>query len=406
MTLRVLHVGKFYPPYKGGMETHLHTLCEGLRSEVDLRVVVANTGRRSVDDVVDGVRVTRLGTFVNLGSAPYTPGLRGFIREAHPDIVHIHLPHPTAILSYLASGHRGRLIVTYHSDIVRQRILGTAFRPILHRALARASSIICTSPNYIDSSPVLARHRHRCHVLPFSIATDRFTRAGEEEVLTLRRRYGDRVVLAVGRLVGYKGFEHLIRAMAGVRARLVLVGDGPLKASLERIARDAGVADKVVFLERVDDVNAYYHAADVFALPSVARSEAFGLVQLEAMASGIPVVNTRLASGVPYVSPHGVTGLTVPPGDAGALTVAINELLDDPDLRQRYGAAGRRRARNEFSVEEMVRQTLAVYRAAMRVPPGQAVDPSAIEDAGSQVEGDARVASESRTAPTRADRTS
>jgi rhamnosyl/mannosyltransferase len=194
--------------------------------------------------------------------------------------------------------------------------------------------------------------------------------------------------------------------MAGVRARLVLVGDGPLKASLERIARDAGVADKVVFLERVDDVNAYYHAADVFALPSVARSEAFGLVQLEAMASGIPVVNTRLTSGVPYVSPHGVTGLTVPPGDAGALTVAINELLDDPDLRQRYGAAGRRRARNEFSVEEMVRQTLAVYHAAMRVPPGQAVDPSAIGDAGSQVEGDSRVASESRTAPTRADRTS
>lgn len=404
--LSVLQIGKFYPPYKGGMETHLQTLCNGLRSHLDLRVVVANTERRRVDEVIDGVRVTRLGTLVNLGSAPFTPGLAKLIRAADADIVHLHLPHPTAILSYLASGHHGRLVVTYHSDIVRQRILGLAFRPILHRALARSSSIICTSPDYIESSPVLVAHRDRCHVLPFSIETARFAKVDDAKVRALRARYGDRIVLAVGRLVSYKGFEYLIRSMAGISARLILVGDGPLRPSLELLARETGVADKVVFLERVDDVNPYYHAADVFALPSVARSEAFGLVQLEAMAAGVPVVNTKLASGVPYVSPHGVTGLTVPPRDPDALARAITRLLDDPGLRQRYGAAGRKRARDDFGVGEMVRQTLAVYRAAMGVPPGHPIDASGLYGNDPQPEVEPRVASESSTAPTRSDRTS
>ena len=407
MTMRILHVGKFYPPYMGGMETHLQALCSGLRSRVDLRVVVANTTRQRVDEVVDGVRVTRLGTLVNLGSAPWTPGLGNCIRDAEADIVHLHLPHPTAILSFLSSGYRGRLVITYHSDIVRQRILGAAFRPILHQALSRASSIICTSPNYIDSSPVLARHRDRCHVLPFSIDTDRFARADEGEVRALRAKYGDRVVIAVGRLVSYKGFEHLVRAMSDVRGALILIGRGPLKASLQAIAHEAGVAHRVTFLESVDDVNPYYHAADVFALPSIARSEAFGLVQLEAMAAGIPVVNTNLASGVPYVSPDGVTGLTVPPGDAPALARALNDLLDDPSLRRRYGAAGRQRARDRFNVVEMTEQTLAVYRAAMRASPGEAIDASELENRERQPRGEAgEAASESSTSPTFLERTS
>ena len=122
-----------------------------------------------------------------------------------------------------------------------------------------------------------------------------------------------------------------------------------------------------------DDVTPYYHAADVFALPSVARSEAFGLVQLEAMAAGLPVVNTSIASGVPYVSPNGVTGLTVPPKDERALAAAITRLLDDPAMRQRYSEAARQRVHAGFTVDEMVRQTLAVYEAAMAVAPGEPI---------------------------------
>ena len=388
------------------METHLETLCLGLRDQVDLEVVVANTGPARVHEVLDGVRLTRLGVPFSLGVAPVMAGLAPYLRAANADILHLHVPHPTAILSYLASRHPGRLIVTYHSDIVRQRVLGLAFRPFLHHALGRASAIVCTSPNYIESSPVLARHRDRCRVLPFSIAHERFETADADAVRRLRDEYGDRIVLGLGRLVSYKGFEFLIRAMPRIEGRLILIGNGPLRAPLMQLAATLGVEKKITFLDRVDDPVPFYHAADVFALPSVARSEAFGLVQLEAMAAGRPVVNTNIASGVPYVSPHEVTGLTVPPEDPRALADAITRLLDDPSLRARYGAAARRRVRESFSVGPMVAQTLALYEQVMGIPPGAGIssaDPQRDDGAGGNERPRPTLSS---TAPTRAERTS
>ena len=155
-------------------------------------------------------------------------------------------------------------------------------------------------------------------------------------------------MLAVGRLVYYKGFDVLVRAMRLVDGRLVIVGEGPLEATLRAQAAAEGVSDKVTLLGEVQnaDVAPFFAAADVFVLPSIARSEAFGIVQLEAMASGTPVVNTSLDSGVPWVSPHEVTGLTVPPNDPHALGVALERLLGDARLRERLGAtAARARAR-------------------------------------------------------------
>jgi rhamnosyl/mannosyltransferase len=343
------------------METHLHALSTALRSATDVEVVVANTSRTTVREIVDGVPVTRLGTLVNLGAAPYTPGLRRLMRASRADVLHLHFPHPTAILAYLGSGFRGKLVVTYHSDIVRQRLLGAAFRPILDHALRRASAVICTSANYIASSPVLSRHRARCRVLPFGIPLERYADAAPDRVAEIRHRYGPRLVLAVGRLVGYKGFEHLIRAMRDVDGRLVLVGSGPLRSALHALAEHCGVAERTFFLDQVADTTPYFHAADVFVLPSIARSEAFGLVQVEAMAAGTPVVNTDIPSGVPFVSPDQITGITVPPANPHALARAIGALLDDPARARLLGAAGRDRARTHFSLEAMAKRTLELY---------------------------------------------
>jgi glycosyltransferase involved in cell wall biosynthesis len=187
-------------------------------------------------------------------------------------------------------------------------------------------------------------------------------------VRRLRAEYGARVVAAAGRLVYYKGFDYLIRAIAAVDAHLVILGDGPLRGELQALAKRAGVADRVAFPGSVPDLAPYYHAADVFALPAVARSEAFGLVQLEAMAAGLPVVNTRLESGVPFVSRDGETGITVPPADAAALAGALGLLLDSPALRERYGQAARRRVRDELSLARMAADTLAIYREAALTP--------------------------------------
>jgi rhamnosyl/mannosyltransferase len=200
--------------------------------------------------------------------------------------------------------------------------------------------------------------------VPFGISIQDLWRRDIDAEKQIRRRFGSRIVLSAGRLVYYKGLEYLIRAMNSVDGNLLIVGDGPMRQKLEAdCAANPIIRNRVTFLGRVDDVTPYYHACEVFALPSIARSEGFGIVQLEAMACGKPVVNTLLQSGVPFVSQDGVTGVTVAPGDSTALASALNKLLDDAELRERYGKAALQRVRTEFTLGAMIKRTLDVYGA-------------------------------------------
>jgi glycosyltransferase involved in cell wall biosynthesis len=300
-----------------------------------------------------------------LFSTPMCPSMARAIRSSGAGVIHLHLPNPAAILAYLVSGSSARLIVSYHSDIVRQKILGTMFEPLLHMALRRSTAIIASAPQNVTSSPVLARYRDRCHIIPYGIDVQQFENCDRAQVDRIRQQYGDRLILSVGRLVYYKGFEYLIRAMAHVRGSLLIIGSGPLQSKLERLILHLNLSGKVFLAGRVAGtlVN-YYHAARTFVLPSVARSEAFGIVQIEAMAAGTPVINTQLDSGVPFVSLHETTGLTVPPADSEALAGAINRLLDDPELCHRFGQNARARAQTKFSLAAMTAKTLVLYEPA------------------------------------------
>ncbi|HUX33552.1 MAG TPA: glycosyltransferase [Gemmatimonadaceae bacterium] len=363
--LRVLQVGKFYPPDEGGMESHLEGLCRHLSPHARLEVLVASRSRQTTHETIDGVSVTRVGTVATIRSAPVCPELRWRIRQSDADVIHLHHPNPSAFLSYLVSGHRGRLIVTYHSDVVQQRLLNAVYEPIVRAVLARADAIIVSSQEYMDTSPMLERYRDRCVVIPMAIDPERFATADPEAVSAIRHAHGDRLVLAVGRLVYYKGLEFLVRAMGAVRGHALVIGQGPMRESLEAEARALGVSDRVTFLGHVPDPIPFYHAAQVFALPSHRRSEAFGIVQLEAMAAGLPVVNTRIPSGVPGVSVDGLTGITVSPGDPAALAAALNALLDDPGRARHLGDAGRRRVVERYSLEGMTQRTLALYTSVL-----------------------------------------
>ena len=364
-TYSVLHVGKFYPPHMGGMETHLQWLCGELRKSLDVEVIVANDGDQEVEEIVDGVAVSRVPTKLFLASTPMCPGMIAKIRHSTADIVHIHWPNPSAVLAYLAGGHPGRLVITYHSDTVRQRVLGTLFEPLLHSALRRSAAIVTSSAAYTRTSKVLQEHLDRCHVIPFGIPLEQFENCSRAIVTEIRQRYGERIILSIGRLVYYKGLEYLIRAMSKIRGRLLIAGDGPLRAALHHLTLELGLGNKVTFLGRVEETIPYYHAADVFVLPSIVRTEAFGIVQIEAMAAGIPVVNTALDSGVPSVSLHGKTGLTVPPADPESLAAALNHLLDNDNLRRSFGAAARYRARTEFNLETMLSRTMSLYDSVL-----------------------------------------
>ena len=331
-------------------------------------MVVASDGRRLARSNIDGIALARMGTLFNLASAPVCAGMVREIRRSAAEIVHLHMPNPTGAMAYLASRHRGRLLVTWHSDILRQRILKRVFTPIERTILQMARAVVVTSDNYLRTSAPLSVHRSKCRVIPYGIALENFDTAHDPRVAELRARYGPRIVLSIGRMVYYKGFEHLVRAMQTVRAKLVLIGDGPLRPVLQREAAALGVADRIDFVGELQNESTppYYQAADLFVLPSIARTEAFGIVQVEAMAAGKPVINTRLDSGVPAVSLHGLTGITVPPSNPEALGDAMNKLLDDNHLREMYGQSAKRLAQQKFDAGTMARAMLDLYDEIIR----------------------------------------
>lgn len=371
--MKVLQLGKYYPPYMGGIESHLRQLCGELKSKVDLDVVVCNSAPRDVDEEIEGVRVHRCAEVAKVASTSICPTMPLALSRRDYDILHVHFPHPMGVMSYLASKkpRNHRIIVTYHSDIVKQKRLLQAYAPFQNWLLDHASAILCTSPNYLESSESLQTFREKCVVVPLGVDLAAFDITPEirARAAEIRKRIGSPLLLAVGRLAYYKGFEHAITALRDVpNAQLVIVGDGPLKESLESCARDAGVRERVHFEHGVSDPDlvAFYVACDLFVLPSIARSEAFAIVQLEAMACSRPIVNTNLDSGVPFVSRHEESGLTVPPEDPKALASAINRILADDAFRQELGARGRRRVETDFTKEKMATSVLAAYEKALR----------------------------------------
>jgi glycosyltransferase involved in cell wall biosynthesis len=345
------------------METHLQSLVTRLQSTIDLQVAVAADPAAPGHETNNGVPLRRMRTYGVIAATPICPELFSVIGDVNPDLVHIHHPHPLAMLAYLMARPSMPCVVSYHSDIVRQRMLRRVIAPIVHWTLARSAAILVASPQLIES-PVLRPFRHKCHLVPYGLDTAEWKTVDPAPAMALREQYGRRIVLAVGRLTHYKGFEYLIRAMHNVvDATLVIVGEGALRQSLESVIAAEGLGDRVRLLGAVADVRSYYDACDVFVLPSISPNEAFGIVQLEAMAAGKPVVNTALDSGVTFACPTDVAALTVPPRDSAALAGAISRLLADPELRARLGNAGRARVAKEFPADVMADRTLEIYRA-------------------------------------------
>ncbi len=314
--MKVLQLGKFYHPVVGGIETALKEICEGLSDQVDFQILVANT-RWSTEHENGKLRVTRAASLGKCLSCPIAPSFPVWAKKFDADLIHVHLANPLAELSALLADRDVPIVAHFHSDVVRPLppVFRTLYNQFLHAFYRRVNCIVVPTPQHIEVSKFVPRYREKCRVVPFGIPVARFNldEAGRKRVDELRD--GPPTVLFVGRLVYYKGVEFLIRAMADTKARLRIVGTGPLEDSLRALARQKGIADRVEFLGQVSerDLIAHYHACDVFALPSITNQEMFGLVQLEAMACRKPVISTNLPTGVPWVNQHGKTGYTVVP---------------------------------------------------------------------------------------------
>jgi glycosyltransferase involved in cell wall biosynthesis len=364
--VKVLQVGKFYDPYRGGMETVLKSLCEGLQPHVDLHVLVANTSNHTVHEQC-GVPVTRVASLGKLFSSSLTPSFPHWLSKISADLVHVHMPNPIAEISYLMTGRNRPLIAHFHSDIVRQKSLLRAYAPILESFYRRANCIVVPTPNHISVSSFVSRFRKKCVVVPFGISLAKFDLTESLAAKMRQLQSSIPVILFVGRLVYYKGLEYLIHAMKELPAQLWIIGTGPLEARLKQLTAQLQLQEKISFLGEISerDLPAYFHACEIFALPSVANSEMFGMVQLEAMACCKPVVSTNIPTGVPWVNQHGITGLVVPPGDSAALAQAMRNLLESRALREEMGHAGRSRVEAEFTIAKMVQRMLDLYRSAL-----------------------------------------
>jgi rhamnosyl/mannosyltransferase len=387
---RVLHLGKYYPPAPGGVESHVQTLARGQADAGwDVDVLCVNHADTQGRDVTwrrygatttlcetDGrVRITRLGRSAHVARfdvCPHLPGILAELRRTSYDIIHLHTPNPLMVMAAAMLLRSGTpIVITHHSDIVRQRWLRYALEPFQKLVYGRASRIIVSSEGYLRGSEELEPFRGKSSVVPFGIGLSPYldpTSDALRYAARLRDQHGSPLWLAVGRCVYYKGFSLAVRALQQVPGRLMIVGKGPEERSLRDLADRLGVADRLVWASDLstDELAGAYHAATALWFTSHLRSEAFGLVQVEAMAAGCPVINSSIhGSGVAWVSPNAVSGLTIGVGDLAGLVNAANQLTTSPDLRDRLSRGARERAATEFCRNLMVQRTLAIYSGAI-----------------------------------------
>ena len=389
MTLRVVHLGKYYPPARGGIETHTQTLARRQANlGCDVRVVVVNHMDQSGRDVTfegrcrtpervesDGpVRVYRVGRVANLAKLDITPGLPVMLRnllEDPPDVWHVHTPNITMMLALAGTPAIRKLVITHHSDIVRQRLLKHVVRPLERLICNRAARILTDSPPYAGGSSLLAKYPSKVVSLPLGIELLPFvnpsaaalTHAGQ-----LRASRAGPIWVSAGRLVYYKALDVALHALKTLPGTLHIIGTGPMEPAWRSLAASLGVADRVVWRGRVsdDELVGTYRAATALWFPSNERSEGFGLVQVEAMACGCPVVNANIPhSGVPWVSRHDETGLTVPVNDPVAFASASQRILSESGLRERLSHEAILQAKSRFDAVQMAARSLEIYREAI-----------------------------------------
>jgi rhamnosyl/mannosyltransferase len=367
--LKILYVYKdYYPPVKGGIESHINLLANGLRAKgIDVQVLVSNTKNRFQVDRFNGIMVAKAPQLGRFYSAPLTPTFHRYLKRygKAADIIHFHHPNPTAEFSHFFTCLRKKIIVTYHSDIIRQDKLGKLYSPFRKMFLEKTDRIIATSPNYIQTSNVLNHFKGKCTVIPLGIDLDRFiSKKDIPQVKQIKGKYGNKtIILFVGRFRHYKGLKFLISAMKEIDAHLLLIGTGPEEQRLKNMVEKYHLGNKIFFLGELsdDEVNAYYKACDIFVLPSHLRSEAFGLVQVEAMCCGKPVISTELGTGTSFVNIDGQTGITVNPGNSDSLSIAIQYLIDNPEERLTLGINGYNRVKKMFTADKMIKKTIQLY---------------------------------------------
>ena len=370
---KILQLSNYYYPEIGGIEKIAQAISDSAKNDFDVRVLCFTHEKKSRIDIIDGVKVIRCGTQVKVASQQlstkmYIEVKRQF-KEYDPDIAIVHAPNPFlewVLLNNISS--KCKLIVYWHSDIVKQKVGNVLLSGLTNKLLKHARLVIATSPNYIDGSDFLRRFRKKCVVIPNCIDTEQLELTENAKQISQKIReenVGKYICICVGRQVPYKGFEYAIKAVKQLDDNFVLYMLGRSGESTPRLKQVADGSVRIVFLGEVDDdtLHAYMAACDIFCFPSVTKNEAFGIALAEGMYFGKPTVTfTITGSGVNYVSINGKTGIEVENSNSRAYAKALYKLSLDKRLREKYGQAAKQRVMKLFLRQQFEKRVLKLLK--------------------------------------------
>ena len=378
-SISVLQFGKFYPPDIGGIELFMYDLTEELSKYVKVNVLCSNSKLKSQVNDYGKYKVYKTASFGKAASTSIAPQMITWLKKLSKNygIIHMHLPDPMANLAYFLVKPRTKLILHWHSDIIRQKRLLKLYEPLQDWLLKRADKIIATSPNYIEGSKYLSKYKEKCAVIPLGLNPERL-KVNKNKIKEIKKTYeGKPIILSIGRLIYYKGYEYLIKAMKDIDAYLLIGGSGQLKNNLQKLIKKMGLGKKIFLLGRIEDkdLGSFYKACDIFCLPSIYKSEAFGLTQVEAMYYKKSIVSTNISgSGVSWVNQNKVTGIVVEPKSSSALAFAINKLLHDKNLIKKFGNNAKKGFEENFHIQIVVKKILNLYCSLLVNRKGSALD--------------------------------
>jgi glycosyltransferase involved in cell wall biosynthesis len=376
--MRILQFGKHYFPDLGGIESVIRIVTAGLNARgVPTDVLCASTNRETEVRQELGYTVTRVASYGKWASTAISPQLVRRFGQVHRtyDVIHVHMPDPLAIIAILLYRPRAKIVLHWHGDVDFDKFpwLGKLYRP-LDRALARrADQVIVATRAHLEHSANRELFKGKATLIPFPL-DPAFAHRARRTTSEPQSGYPRFKVFAVGRLIYYKGFEYLVEAARDLPedCEVVIGGDGPLRVPLQRKIDALGLQTRVTLAGRLSDEQLLeaYASCDVFCLPSVSRGEMFGMVQLEAMSCGKPIVSTDIPrSGVAEVNVHNVTGIVVPIMDAKALAGAILALKEDPALRARMSEQALSRSVNVYGSDVVIPQYISLYQRLLKNGP-------------------------------------
>jgi O-antigen biosynthesis rhamnosyltransferase len=365
--MRILHFYKTaFPDTMGGVEQAIHQIARGANKsgiQTDVLSLTPERQPRTIEN--DGYLTHRARLDIQIASTGFS--VSAFLRFAklakNADVIHYHFPWPFMDLVHFATGVKKPTLVTYHSDIVRQRHLQKLYQPLKSKFLDAVDRIVATSPNYLATSDVLDKYKHKVSVIPIGLDKATYPDPSPDRLRFWREKLGPKFFLFVGVLRYYKGLHILMEAAQGTNYPIVIVGAGPIEHELKSQAAQLGLSN-VHFLGQLGDEDKVALLTLCFGVlfPSHLRSEAFGISLLEGAMYGKPMISSEIGTGTTFINIADETGLVVPPSDPAALRQAMRHLWENPDQAAEMGRRAEERYWKYFTAEQMVGQYVSLYR--------------------------------------------